>query len=264
MPIFFAIISLGIVQGLTEFLPVSSSGHLVLLGKIFGVEEGLFVSIILHVATLLSILVVLRKKVFYYFKHPFSQGVKKLVVASIPTCIIVLLIMPLINESFEGSFLPYCFMITAVILAFTDIFFSKKNTQNNLLSVEDENFSGITFRQAFFMGVAQGFAVFPGISRSGSTICAGVVSGGSKTAVAEFSFLMSVPIILLSLIKEVYDISTKGSQLNIDVFALIIAFVFAFIIGVFAIKFMINLTKKVSFLWFSIYLVALSILTLFI
>lgn len=264
MPMFFVIILMGLVQGLTEFLPVSSSGHLVLLSNLFGVQESLFVSIILHVATLFSILVVLRKRVFYYVKHPLSQGVKKLVVATIPTCIVVLLILPILNKSFDGVFLPYCFMITAVILAVTDIFFSKDKSNVVKEFNDDKDFSGINFKQAFFMGVAQGFAVFPGISRSGSTICAGVMSGSDKESVAEFSFLMSIPIILLSLVKEIYEICTLQFEINISIPSLIIAFLVAFIIGVFAIKFMISLTKKASFLWFSIYLVALSIFTLFI
>lgn len=265
MPLFFAILILGVVQGLTEFLPVSSSGHLVLLGNIFGIQESLFVSIILHVATLLSIIVVLRKKIFYYFRHPFSNGSKKIIVATIPTCIIVLLLLPIINQSFEGVFLPYCFMLTAVILAFTDVFFTKTKTQNVAdFSKDDPNFLGITYKQAIFMGIAQGFAVFPGISRSGSTICGGMLAGGDKNSVAEFSFLMSIPIILLSLAKEIYDIFKDKKALNINIPAIIIAFFLAFIIGVFAIKFMIKLTKKASFLWFSVYLLFIGILTLFV
>lgn len=263
MPVFFAIIIMGIIQGITEFLPVSSSGHLVLLSKIFGVKESLFVSIILHVATLLSIIVVLRKKVFYYFCHPFSQGSKKIILATIPTCLIVLLIMPLIKSSFDGVFLPYCFMITAVLLVFTDLFFFKKENQV-FYDNKNPDFLGISYKQAFFMGIAQGFAVFPGISRSGSTICAGMLAGGDRTSVAEFSFLMSIPVIILSLFKEVFDVIKNKEVLNINIIAIIIAFIFAFIIGVYAIKFMIYLTKKASFLWFGIYLTFIAILTLFI
>lgn len=262
MPIFFAVIILGIVQGLTEFLPVSSSGHLVLLGKLFGVEESLFVSIILHVATLLSIVVVLRKKVFYYFRHPLSVGSQKIVFATLPTCIIVLLIMPLINKSFEGEFLPYCFIITATLLAITGLFFSKKSVYSNFYNENDPNFPGITYKQAILMGVFQGVAVLPGISRSGSTICGGMLAGGDKSSVAEFSFLMSIPVIILSLFKEIFDIVRAGEQIKVNILSLIIAFVFAFIIGIFAIKFMISLTKKASFLWFSAYLIFLAILTL--
>ena len=261
MPIFFAIIILGIVQGLTEFLPVSSSGHLVLLSKILGIEESLFVSIILHVATLLSIVVVLRKRIFYYLKHPFCPGVRKLIVATIPTCLIVLVLLPLINSSFEGDFLPFCFMITAVLLAVTSMFFANRKPKK-VLEGNEEDFLGITYKQAFFMGIAQGIAVFPGISRSGSTICAGMLSGGDKNSVAEFSFLMSIPIILLSLLKEVYELIVHGGGININIFGLIIAFVLAFIIGVIAIKFMIKLTQKVNFLWFSLYLVGIAIFTL--
>ena len=263
MPLFFAIVLMGIVQGLTEFLPVSSSGHLVLISRIFGVEESLFLSIILHVATLFSVIFVFRKKILYYLKRPFSKGTLKLLVATIPTCVIVVLILPILNQSFEGAFLPFCFMITAFVLGLTDLFFSKK-TQNEFRLPNSPDFEGITYRQAIFMGIAQGFAVFPGISRSGSTICAGMLSGGEKESVAEFSFLMSVPIILLSLVKEVYDISKEGKIININIPAIIISFLVALIIGVFAIKFMIKLTKKANFLWFSIYLSFLTIVTLFV
>ena len=263
MPLFFVIIILGIIQGLTEFLPVSSSGHLVLLSKIFGVPESLFLSIILHVATLLSIIVVLRKQVFYYIRHPFSVGAKKIITATIPTCIIVLILLPLINQSFEGEFLPFCFMITAVLLAFTSLFLNhKKSSYKPFKNTED--FPGISYKQAFFMGITQGLAVFPGISRSGSTICSGMLVGGDKNSVAEFSFLMSIPIIILSMLKEIYELITSGKIINLNVSALIIAFLFAFIIGVISIKFMIKLTKKVNFLWFSAYLIIIAFLTLFL
>ena len=258
MPAIFSIIILGIIQGLTEFLPVSSSGHLVLFSNLFGVSESLFVSVILHMATLLSVVVVLRKQIIYYLKHPLCDGVKKLVVASVPTCLIVLVLLPVIEKSFGGAFLPFCFMTSAFLLAFTDLFFARRKSKSMYAEIKDENFSGISYLQAFYMGIAQGFAVFPGISRSGSTICAGMLSGGDKSSVAEFSFLMSLPIIFLSLFKEIYDLSTTDAKLQIDIVPLILAFIFAFIIGMLAIKFMIRLTKKVNFLWFSLYLIVIA------
>lgn len=259
MPVFFALLILGIIQGLTEFLPVSSSGHLVLFSKIFGVEESLFVSIILHVATLLSIIVVFRKKIWFYIKHPLCDDCKKLFVATIPTCIIVLILMPLVNKSFEGTFLPICFMLTAVLLTATNLLFMKKVPQKY-----DGGGFNITYKQAIMMGIFQGLAIFPGISRSGSTICGGIISGGERENVAEFSFLMSIPIILLSLIKELYELIFESRAISVNVPGLVIGSILAFLVGVFSIKFMIKLTKKMNFIWFAIYLVGISIVSFFL
>lgn len=261
MSSFWALIVLGIVQGITEFLPVSSSGHLVLLSKIFNIENSLFVSIILHVATLLSILVVLRKEVWQVVKHPFQDEGKKLVVATIPTCLIVLCIYPLINESFEGAVLPLCFIVTAILLFATDVFCQKKSFSN--LNNEIQH-SGISYKQAFFMGISQGFATFPGISRSGSTICTGVLAGGEREKVAKFSFLMSVPVIILSMAFEIFKLATSGEQLVVNVPGLVLAFFLAFVVGLLCVKAMIKLTQKLNFKWFSLYLVFLAILTLFV
>lgn len=247
---FWALIVLGIVQGLTEFLPVSSSGHLVLLSNIFGIEDSLFVSIVLHVATLLSVLVALRKEVFEIVRHPFSRLSKSLVVATIPTCLIVLVLYPLIAQSFEGAILPICFLITAILLLTAD-FFVKHNTFVH--SPE------ISYKQALIMGIAQGFATLPGISRSGSTICAGLFAGGDREKVAKFSFLMSVPIIILSMALEIFKLVRLGEFPSVNVAGLIVAFILAFVIGVVSIKAMIALTQKVSFKWFSFYLVIIGI-----
>lgn len=263
MPIFFSLIILGLVQGLTEFLPVSSSGHLVLLSRIFGIDESLFVSIILHVATLLSIVVVFRKKLWQYIKHPLCDDCKKLVVATIPTCIIVLILMPILNDSFEGNFLPICFMITAALLTATNLLHLKKKKSEPYKNVTFEGLK-LTYGQALTMGIMQGLAVFPGISRSGSTICGGIIAGGDREDVAEFSFLMSIPIILLSLVKEIYEAVIQHHAFNVNVPGLVIGSIVAFIVGVFSIKFMIKLTQKMNFIWFAIYLFALSIASFFI
>ena len=260
---FFSLIILGIIQGLTEFLPVSSSGHIVLFGKLFGLEENLFLSIILHVATLGSILTVYRKDALYFLKHPFSKGVKKLVVATVPTCVIALVLMPVIEKSFGGGGLTFCFLLTAFLLSFTDLFFTRKTDNFDTRKI-DHDFSGINYRQAIIMGIAQGFAIFPGISRSGSTICAGLISKADKNEVASFSFLMSVPIIVLSLTKEVVDSVGQNVFQNLNIFGLIIAVVLAFIIGIFAIKIMQKLTQKISFLWFGVYLMIVADVSFFV
>ncbi len=252
MQIFLALFLLGLVQGLTEFLPVSSSGHLVLFSKLFGIEESLFLSILLHLATLLSIVVVFYKDIWHMIRHPFSKETMQIVVATIPTCLIVLVLMPIIKQSFAGVFLPICFLISAILLFVAEIL-SKKNNNGEL-----------DFKTAFFMGVAQGFAVFPGISRSGSTISAGLLSGKDKQQVSKFSFLMSIPIVFLSLLMEIYEICAGKVTISLQLLPTIIAFLIAFLVGIFAIKVMIKLTVKSNLKWFSVYLVVISLISFFI
>lgn len=243
---------LGLVQGLTEFLPVSSSGHLVFLSYLFKVEDSLFLSIVLHIATLISVLVVFYKDVWEMIKHPFSEETLKLMTATIPTCIIALIFSPLFDSAFDGLFLPFCFMICAVLLILTEIF--AKDTKEN----------DLTFKTALFMGIAQGFAIFPGISRSGATICTGTLCKADKSKVAKFSFLMSIPIIILSMLMEVYEIVINKVTININIIGLLLSFIITVIVGIFSIKFMIKLTTKVKFKWFGIYLGVLSIISFII
>ena len=250
MQILFLVV-LGVVQGLTEFLPVSSSGHLVLLGRWFGVQETLFVSILLHLATFFSVIVCLRKEIWQLIKHPFSDNAIKLYIATIPTCILALILMPLVNKAFMGGALGFCFLISAIVLLSTDIVSKKR------VSVEKD----ITIKQAIIMGVSQGLAIFPGISRSGATICGGILSGANKEQTAKFSFLMSLPIILLSLLMEIYEISTAGQVISVNVLGLVLAFIAAFIIGTLSIKMMLKVTQKTNFRWFAFYLILVTILS---
>lgn len=253
MSAFWSVVILGIVQGLTEFLPISSSGHLVLLSQIFGIEDSLFVSIILHVATLLSVVVVLRKEVWQIVRHPFSGAGKKLILETIPTCLIVLVLYPFVTESFEGALLPVCFMASAVLLVSTELFARKTNFAAN---------QPLSTKQALIMGIAQGLATFPGVSRSGTTICAGVMAGGDRKEVAKFSFLMSIPVIILSMCLEIYKFIRAGAALSVSVPGLIVAFLLAFVIGALTMKAMIKLTSSLNFKWFGGYLAILSIVTL--
>lgn len=246
-----ALVMLGLLQGLTEFLPVSSSGHLVLFGNLFQVEETLFVSIILHCATFLSVVVVLRKEIWFIIRHPFSQESVNLMLATIPTCIIALILLPFASESFNGKFLGVSFLISAFLLFFAE---RKKNR---------ELFNGrqIGVKEALFMGVAQGLAIFPGISRSGATISAGLYAGANKKNCAKFSFLMSLPIIALSLLMEVYEISISQLSLSISYLGLALAFLVAFIVGALSIKLMIKLTSNSNLKYFSVYLAIIAIVS---
>lgn len=247
-----ALFFLGLVQGLTEFLPVSSSGHLVLFSQIFGIEEELFVSIILHCATLLSILIVFWKDVWQMIRHPFSKQTMMIVVATIPTCIICLVLMPIIKLSFSGMILPVCFLVSAILLML-----SERSTKN-------KETTEISYKSAFWIGVAQGFAVFPGISRSGTTISAGLFAGNKKEEVAKFSFLMSIPIIILSLIMEIVEIAIGGVSIDVSAVGISLAFVTAFLVGIVAIKTMLKITKSAKLRYFSYYLILISIISLFV
>lgn len=247
-----ALFFLGLIQGLTEFLPVSSSGHIVLFSKLFSVEESLFVSILLHVSTLLSIVVVFHKDIWQMIRHPFSKQTMLLVTATIPTCIIALVLMPVIKTSFDGQFLSICFLVSAVFL-----YISEELSKRKKVSFMD-------YKSAVWIGIAQGLAIFPGISRSGATISAGLLCGKDKNQTAKFSFLLSVPIILMSLLLEVFEICTKKVAINVSSIGIIIACITAFLVGIFAIKIMIKLTSKSNLKWFSLYLVVIAIVTLFV
>jgi undecaprenyl-diphosphatase len=244
-------IILGIIQGLTEFLPVSSSGHLVLLGVLFNIQgDFVFFSVILHFVTLLAVIIYFRKQVWFLIRHPFSPIAKKLILATLPTIVIVLIFKKYIENSFDGALLPFCFVFTAILLLFTQFFAT--NTQKDVDS-----------KSAFVMGLMQGVAVLPGISRSGSTICTGILMGNGKTQSAQFSFLMSIPIILASMVYELFGFVNAGGG-HIFVWPTVVASVFAFVVGLASIKFMMWVVKKVKFYWFSIYLFGLAIICFFV
>ena len=252
--IFFVVV-LAIVQGLTEFLPVSSSGHLVLLNKFFGIQNDfLLLSVILHVATLFSVLLVLRKDIVQLFKDPFGKLSQKLIISTIPTVLIVILFKSFIDSSFDGRFLPFCFMLTAVLLVVSEIISKKAESRQKPISKT----------MALIMGIAQGIAVLPGISRSGATICSGLIQKGKREEITHFSFLMSIPIILASLVLEIYEYISVGQALTLVWYELVIGFIVAFITGVFAVKFMLNVVKKHSLVWFAIYLFVIAIVSFFV
>lgn len=247
MTIIEAII-LGIIQGLTEFLPVSSSGHLVLLKRFFNLSgDFVFFSVILHVATLLAVLVYFRKEVFELIKYPFSKQAKNLYIATLPTIVVALIFESFIEASFSGELLPFCFMFTALLLFITH-FLSRSSKKD------------IDKKGAFLIGLMQGVATLPGISRSGTTISTSILLGYEKEQSARFSFLLSIPIIFASLLYEIYKLINVGGG---QVFPLqtIMAFFVSFVVGFLAIKLMMSAIRKMKLYWFSVYLVALSILT---
>lgn len=244
-------IFLGIIQGLTEFLPVSSSGHLVLFQKIFGIDvDCLFFDIVVHLGTLVAVFVVYHKSIFEIIKHPFCEKAQKLVLATIPTIIIAIMFKDMFRQAFGGDFLFVGFLTTAVIMFVAD--YSCKNNYQ---------YKSLTYSGATIMGIFQGLAIFPGVSRSGSTITSALVQGVRRKESAEFSFLMSVPAICGSLIFELFDIGK--ANLNFPFSMLLAGFVFSAVSGYIAIKFMLKIIKKAKFFWFGVYLSLLSVLLIF-
>lgn len=237
----------GLVQGLTEFLPVSSSGHLVLLEKLLGFSgDFLFFVVLLHLATLLAVIVALRNQVKQVLMHPFSQKSKLLVFATIPTVALVLVGKKWLDASFEGNFLALAFMFTGMLLMITSLLTKQRKS------------APLRTRSAVLMGVAQGLAVVPGISRSGATICTGILAGENQTESASFSFLMSIPIIIASMIYELFTASGIALLDAKTVSFSLIAFVVAFVTGVIAIKWMLKLVVQGKLWLFSIYLFVLA------
>lgn len=256
MSVLIAIL-LGLVQGITEFLPVSSSGHLTLVSKIFGVQNGVaFISVMLHFATLFAVIFAFKKYIWEMIKNPFLKEAVNIYIATIPTVLIVLFYKTYLDNFFTNSkLLPFGFLTTAVLLLLTFLMAGNKTQKKEKI---------IEKKSAFLMGFAQGFAVLPGISRSGATICTGLLSGEKREETTRFSFIMSIPIIIASVIYELIteDISAIA---NVDMIApLIFAFITSFIIGLVSIKFMLKIMKNAKYYWFSIYLFILAIASFFI
>lgn len=250
-------IVLGIVQGLTEFLPVSSTGHLVLLEKIFGMApiEGssdpwlLFFDTMLHIGTLIAVCIVMWREIIDLFRKPFLN-LWYLVVATIPAVIFALLLSNLINESGEGLFLGYEFLATAVILSVSELLAGTVTRKKELKT-----------GAALTMGIMQGVGgVFAAVSRSGATIAGGLAYGLDRERAARFSFLMSIPAIIGANILEGYKVVTM--HIDIQWAPVIIGTVFAAVAGYAAIKFMLALIQKKKLYGFAIYVAALGLLIL--
>ena len=249
MTIFQGII-LGLIQGIAEFLPISSSGHLMLAMHLFETgEAAMMVMIILHIATLIAVLYVFRKKIWELMKKPLCKTNLCLALATLVTVVFVLLFKDFIDSAITVRALPITFIITAIILYSTTF----------LESGEKD----VDYPRAAAVGLAQGLAVIPGFSRSGFTISAGLAAGIKREKAAEFSFLMSIPIIIASFVYEIMGGGLSAVS-SIPLFPLIVSFLVALVSGVFAIKFMLHIICKVSLGWFSGYLVVLAVFCLFV
>ena len=252
---------LGLVQGLTEYLPVSSSGHLAIGSEFFGIEgeENLAFTVAVHVATVLSTLVILWKEIDWIFRGLFkcqlneeTKYVLNIVVSMIPVGIVGVFFKDYVEEVFGSglAIVGAMLLLTAVLLTFS--YYAKPRQKEK-----------ISLRDAFIIGLAQACAVMPGLSRSGSTIATGLLLGNKKETLAQFSFLMVIPPILgealLDVVKGLNGEETFG---GIDALPLTVGFLAAFVSGCLACKWMINIVKKGKLIYFGIYCAIAGVLTL--
>lgn len=244
---------LGLVQGLTEFLPVSSSGHLTIGSALLGVsgEENLTFAVAVHAATVLSTIVVLHKEVAILFRGLFSftwnketQMVAKILLSMIPVGIVGLFFKDYVEAIFgSGLLIVGCMLlVTAALLAFS--YYAKPRPKEE-----------ISFKDAFIIGIAQACAVLPGLSRSGSTIATGLLLGDKKEQVAKFSFLMVIIPILGEAFLDLMKGGFSASESGISTVSLLTGFMAAFISGTIACRWMINLVKKGKLIYFAYYCV---------
>ncbi len=248
----FEALVLGLIQGLTEYLPVSSSGHLAIGSHLFGVDgaDNLAFTIAVHVATVLSTLVVLWKEIDWIFRGLFkcelnaeTKYVLNIVVSMIPIGIVGVFFKDAVEEIFgSGLLIVGCMLVlTAVLLTFS--YYAKPRQKEH-----------ISLRDAFIIGVSQACAVLPGLSRSGTTIATGLLLGNKKANMAQFSFLMVIPPILGEALLDTMKM-VKGDDVfgGIGTLPLVVGFIAAFVSGCAACKWMINIVKKGKLIYFAIY-----------
>jgi len=252
-------IILGIIQGLTEFLPVSSSGHLELGKAILGdnsvPEESLLFTVVLHFATALSTIVIFRKDIIDIITGLFKPGINedqrfagKIIISMIPAVFVGLFFEKQLEQLFGGNImLVGCMLlVTALLLFLAD---KAKNTEKK-----------VGFKDAFIIGISQAIAMLPGISRSGATISTSVLLGNDKTKAARFSFLMVVPLIFGKIAKDLVGGDLSFESQNIT--ALGAGFIAAFVSGLFACTWMIALVKKSKLSYFAIYCVIVGLIAI--
>ena len=266
---------MGIFQGLTEYLPISSSGHLALAGELLGVEDPdkvMTFTIAVHVATVMSTIVILWKEISWIFRGlfktgksivPSAYGIRSLnaeqnyalniIISMIPIGIVGLCFKDQIEQYFDSLMVVgICLLVTASLLAFS--YFSKPRIKEH-----------ISMKDAFIIGIAQAFAALPGLSRSGSTIGTGLLLGDKKESLAQFSFLMVIPPILGEALLNVKDMLEEGvasAMSGISPLALVVGFLSAFLTGCFACKWMISIVKKGKLIYFAVYCAIIGLATI--
>ena len=244
---------LGLIQGITEFLPVSSSGHLTLFQKLFGLEEvSMSFDIILHVATLIAVFICYWEDIWRLIKKPFQKTTYLLICATLPTVVIALVFGDIMDEVLgSGNYLGINFIITGLVLIYAD------TRKNGTKKIKD-----MTYLDAGVVGIMQGIAICPAISRSGMTISGALARNLNRNSAARFSFLLSIPAILGAMTLTIKDIVSGADQglSQIGFLPTAIGFIFAAVSGFLAIKFMIRIINKGKLKYFSIYVFILGFL----
>lgn len=263
--VFLIAILLGLVQGLCEFLPVSSSGHLFLISKLTSgaVGEGYFGSfftIMLHVATLIAVLFVYREQVLSILRHPIQKLTLHLIIATLPTVAFALILKKfdaLDKWLDEGNFVGFSFLLTAIFLTLSELMCRRRKATKSIKTMR--------WTDALVIGGMQTIGVLPGVSRSGSTIAGALGMRLDRKSAADFSFLLSIPAILGGLVLELYKMIKEPAAFTVDFTfgaAMILSMLVAAISGYFAVRFMIRLITKKGLLGFAIYTGALGIVVL--
>ena len=261
----FEALVLGLIQGLTEFLPVSSSGHLEIGHAILGTasEENLIFTVVLHVATVLSTLLVLWQEVGQLFKGTFTtlkwnaekDYVAKILVSCIPVFIVGMFFKDEVEAFFGNGLLlvGICLLITATLL-----FLSEYLTKLRMRKQADGEEVGheVTYKDAFIIGIAQAIAVLPGLSRSGSTISTGLLCGVKKSAMAQFSFLMVLIPVLGEALLDTIDLLKGELVVELGWVPMVVGFLAAFASGAAACKWMIGIVRRQKLTYFAIYCLA--------
>ena len=259
MSIFHSLI-LGVIQGLGEFLPISSSGHLLLSRIFLGIETDTpamkMLDILLHVGTLLPVFLVFRKEWIDMVLHPVrNRTLLLLVVASVPTLSVYLIakkLFPQVNgfAVFDnGWFLGVSFLITALFLLLCDSIALRNGKAGKRVGIF----------QAVAMGLFQGIGMIPGVSRSGSTILGGVITGLNKSVAAKFSFMMSAPAILGSLLMEGKEALELGYAASIELIPCVVGVITAALVGYLSIRLMLRIITKVPLSWFALYIAVIGV-----
>lgn len=253
----FEAIILGLVQGLTEFLPVSSSGHLEIGKVLLGVEatDDLMFTTMVHAATVLSTIVVFRKQILDLFKGLFkfkyndqTDYVFKIALSCVPIMIVGLFFKEDVEALFGSiKVVGFALLLTSALLFFSDL----ASRRDKVTNPASESRNGISYWQAFVVGLGQALAVIPGLSRSGTTISTGLICGVRRDVMAQFSFLMVlIPILGESFLELV---GGEFSASSVGALPLVLGFLSAFLSGLFACKVMIALVRKAKLSWFAVY-----------
>lgn len=246
---------LGLLQGITEFLPVSSSGHLTLFGRILNIDETAMMSLttLLHMGTLIAVFIVMRHEIMTILRDLFGPRTWHLVIATIPAIIAALLLGDYLDTLFGGAYLGVSFIVTGLILLASLLASRKKKAR-----------TAITAKDALAAGLGQAVAILPGVSRSGTTLTTLLLCGVSRTTAIRFSFLMSIPAILGGFVLDLKDLLTGGGSAitSLGIFPILIGIAVAAVSGWLVMELMLKKLNRRGMVICAVYVLLLGMLIL--